>query len=232
MPLYTRRFLLVTAFVTSAFASVCPAQQQTPEEVLRYINSLPPGTPIEIEHSTTTQKAAGQGASAQATGDKLDQKIDSDAPAVTLPGVTSTGGSTSASTLAAIYSNFWLRLIVGLLGAAIAGLGVWGIYRGQPLKSTTGLIGTGLALGASAIFIDFALILLSAIGLYNAGSLFLTGEHVVKTAETALRFKEALRAVAVGVSKKGTPDLLAEISSHASDEDKATIKEIKREDDL
>lgn len=231
MMLYPARLRLVVAIAVSTYAATLCHAQQTNDEVIKYLKSLPPGTPVEIQTSTTEQTADGQGASGQSTGDKATQTIDSGAPTVALPGVAANGGATHATQTAEVTHALWFRIIVGAIGLLIAAAGALGLYFGHALRAGAGTIAIGLGLAAAALWPDFALFVLLGVAIYGAVSLWTTGD-------LAAKFKEALRAVAAGVSDfsaTNTPaasGLLTAIGNHADATDKTVIKAIRKADDL
>lgn len=235
MMLIPARLRLIAAITVSALAALGWAAvadaQQTNDEVIKYLRSLPPGTPVEIQTSTTEQKADGQGASGQSTGDKANQTIDSTAPHVALPGVIANGGDTHAKQEASIEHALWFRILVGVVGLLIAAAGALGLYLGHALRAGAGTIAIGIGLAAAALWVDFALFVLLGVAGYGAVSLWTTGT-------LAAKFKEALRAVAAGVSDFADADAAAaaklreEIASHASEADKTTIKAVRTADNL
>lgn len=232
MMLYPARLRLIVAISVSTYAACFCHAQQTNDEVIKYLRSLPPGTPVEIQTSTTEQRADGQGASGTSTGDKATQTIDSTAPTVALPGVAASGGATHADQTAEVIHTLWFRILIGVIGLLIAAAGALGLYLGHALRAGAGTIAIGLGLTAAALFPDFALFVLLGVAVYGAVSLWTTGD-------LASKFHEALRAVAAGVSDfadaSGAPaasSLLNAISNHADSTDKTVIKAIRKADDL
>ena len=231
MMLYPARLRLIVAISASAYAACFCHAQQTNDDVIKYLRSLPPGTPVEIQTSTTEQRADGQGASGTSTGDKATQTIDSTAPTVALPGVAASGGATHADQTAEVTHTLWFRILIGIIGLLIAAAGALGLYLGHALRAGAGTIAIGLGLAAAALWPDFALFVLLGVAVYGAISLWTTGDLATKV-------KEALRAVAAGVSDfsgTNTPaaeKLLEDIAKHASATDKATIKAIRKADEL
>lgn len=147
------RLKLVAFIAAQAFAALCYGQQ-TNDEVIKYLQSLPKGTPVQIETSTTTNQASGQGASAQATGDKLDQKIDSSAPTVVLPGVAANGGSTNASQHSEVSGTMWYRVLLIIAGIGCLLGAAWKALKTVPPEWDTaiGLAAAGGVLIACGLF--------------------------------------------------------------------------------
>lgn len=188
------------------------------------------GISLDYSSSTTTEHAAGEGASATATGDKLDQKLDSSSPGAKLSGgASATGGDTQAKQHAEVLEAPWFRIMLAITGIAL-GLGAaWKFKKGE-LDTAAGLA------GASAIFLLVAWMpaliwLLIIAGLGVAAPHFLPDKAKKALEERAAKAESALAAVVAGVHY--APDsaalaVKAEIEKQASPQDTDTIKNIKR----
>lgn len=201
------------------------AQQGSPEDIIAQLKSLPPGTTVEI----VTESVTGTGVGVTAQGEKIDSTLQTGAPSVKLPPASADGGG-SESRIKVWGSTVNPAVIVlafgGLAcwaGAVLCILRKWGLPR-APLV----LGGAGLAFFVAALW--------PAIVAYLAGLLALGGLVAYLFSERgSTRFREALRAVTAGVA--AAPDdiqsaVKAEIGKHADDADKATIKRLKKADDL
>lgn len=191
----------------------------------------PEGNPITEETTVsepvvTRQRLYGEatGAGASATGDKLDQQIDSGAPTLNLPGVgKGSGGSVSGDATASIagVSVFIILGVLCLLGG-IAGLALQ-LYR----RASIGLLAVGGCFIAVGLFPWLWWLLLVA-GIASI-LFYLWAERRGKS------MHEALRAVTAGISDL-PGDLQnaakAAIARHADERDKSTIKAVKKADDL
>lgn len=185
-------------------------------------------TRVETGGETTTTIASGDasGASAQASGDgKIAQDLQTGAPVLNLgEGVAGSGGEVDSQSSASAAPKTWGVWGVGVLALLAAG-GL--LYLGQPRAA---MIAGGLGVGLIAVGFFPSLVLwalLAAIAVAVA-AWFLS-------AKTGKSFKEALRAIAVGVET--LPDdtrrmVKDAVAPHADDADKAVITKIKREDNL
>lgn len=191
----------------------------------------PDGKPITKETTVAEpgvikQRLKGEatGAGASATGDKLDQKIDSGAPTLNLPGVgKGSGGSVSGDSTASI-AGVSIFIILG--GLCVLG-GVASFALQLYPRTGIGLLAIGGCFIAVGIF-PWLLWLLVGAGVV-AVLLYLWAERHGKS------MHEAVRAVTAGISDL-PGDLQnaakAAIGRHADDRDKATIKSVKKADDL
>lgn len=183
-------------------------------------------------HTETVETAGPSGVS---SGAQEQIRIEGTAPSVTTPGgISAAGGMTRSDGSAKIAQGAAGRWTAGIIGLLIVGFGGWGLYSLQPLKSSLGTIGIGAALIASALWISLALYILAGVAVYAAGSLWLTGLD-------AARFREALRALAAGVSDMASKHPAAHqdltdrdglLAAHADSRDLKTIEKVATKDKL
>lgn len=240
---------IVSAF---AFAFVACGQSKTPEQIIEWAKTLPPGTQIDYEAGSTTEKATGTGASLEATGDKASGGIDATAPDAKLSGgVGASGGASKATGEAENIQFNWLLILTWVLAAACGGLALWQYKRGN-IKPATSYAIVALALGTVAFFpavLPIAAVAVVGYLLVQSGVLNnladksradaeKAGELVQQGIQVANQYREGLRAVAAGVdqyAKERPVDgavLKKTISAHADERDRSTIREIRREDGL
>lgn len=175
-----------------------------------------------VVKSRVTGTATGAGA--QATGDKLDQKIESSAPMLNLPGIgEGSGGSVSGDVTASI-AGISVFIILGALcilgGIACLALQLY-------TRPAVGLMALGGCFIAVGLFpwLWWLLLVAGVAGLV----LYIWAERNHKS------MREAVRAVTAGISDlPGDLQNAAKnaIGRHADARDKAAIKSIKRADDL
>jgi len=224
----------------AASTRVTPASTHIEQEVesaprttttKRITGFTPDGKPITeettvAEPGVVKQRVKGEatGAGASASGDKLDQKIDSGAPTLNLPGVgKGSGGSVSGDVTASI-AGVSIFIILG--GVCVLG-GIACFAMQLYLRAGVGLLAIGGCLIAVGLF-PWLWWLLLAVGVV-AVALYVWAERNGKS------MHEAVRAVAAGVE-----DLAGDVQSqvktaigrHADARDKAVIKSIKKSDDL
>jgi hypothetical protein len=191
----------------------------------------PDGNPITEETTVsepvvTRQRLYGEatGAGASATGDKLDQQIDSGAPTLNLPGVGKGSGGSTSGTITAAVAGISVFIILGCL--CILG-GIAGFALQLYPRTSLGLLAIGGCLITVGLFpwLWYLLLGVGALALL----LYLWAERRGKS------MHEALRAVTAGISDL-PGDLQnaakAAIARHADDRDKSTIKAVKKADDL
>lgn len=191
----------------------------------------PDGNPITEETTVsepvvTRQRLYGEatGAGASATGDKLDQQIDSGAPTLNLPGVGKGSGGSTSGTITAAVAGISVFIILGCLCilGGIAGFALQ-LYR----RASIGLMAVGGCLIAVGLFPWLWWLLLVAGA--AAIALYLWAERNGKS------MHEAVRAVTAGISDlPGDLQNAAKdaIGRHADERDKSTIKAVKKADDL
>ena len=164
------------------------------------------------------------GAGASATGDKLDQQFDSGAPTLNLPGVGKGSGGSASGDMTASVAGISVFIILG--GLCVLG-GIVSFALQLYPRTGIGLMAIGGCFIAVGLFPWLWWLLLVA----GVGALLL----YVWAERNHKSMREAVRAVAAGIE-----DLPGEIKarakeaigSHADARDKATIKAIKRADDL
>jgi hypothetical protein len=207
-----------------AFTRIDPPKAQATVTTTEYDQAGRPTT-------TTTERVDTQGPGGQSSGDAAAVKAEGEAPTAETPKIKTGGGKTKTSGSASIARSSAARWTVGIIGFLMLIGGAAGLYLRQPLKAAAGTAIIGIGLMAAAIWIDLAEYILAGLALYAAGSLWLTGWDAAK-------FREALRAVAAGVSDhvKDNPAtgeaLLERIGSHAEERDKAVIREVRTKDRL
>jgi len=197
----------------------------------RIVDFTPDGKPITEEvtiaepgvvKSRVTGTATGAGASA--TGDKLDQQFDSGAPTLNLPGVGKGSGGSASGDMTASIAGISVFIILG--GLCVLG-GIASFALQLYPRTGIGLIAVGGCLIAVGLFPWLWWLLLVAGVL--ALALYIWAERHGKS------MHEAVRAVTAGISDL-PGDLQsaakAAIGRHADARDKATIKAVKRSDDL
>lgn len=222
-----------TTRVTPASTHIEQEAEYAPKVAVneRVVGFTPEGKPL-TEKITVSEpgvvkkrvKGEATGAGASANGDKLDQKFDSGAPTLNLPDVgKGSGGSVSGDSTASI-AGISIFIILG--GLCVLG-GVASFALQLYPRTGIGLLAIGGCLIAVGIF-PWLWWLLLAVGLIAVG-LYLWAERHGKS------MHEAVRAVTAGISDL-PGDLQsaakAAIARHADDRDKATIKAVKKADDL
>lgn len=232
--------LLLGVVGCEATTRVTPASTHIEQEVesaprttttKRITGFTPDGNPITEETTVsepgvTRQRLYGEatGAGASATGDKLDQQIDSGAPTLNLPGVgKGSGGSVSGDVTASV-AGISVFIILG--GLCVLG-GIASFALQLYPRTGIGLLAVGGCLITVGLF-PWLWWLLLAVGLIAVG-LYLWAERNGKS------MHEAVRAVAAGIADlPGDLQNAAKdaIGRHADDRDKATIKAVKKADDL
>lgn len=192
----------------------------------------------------TTERATGEGAGLRASGDKLATDFNGSAPTAGL-GAGRAGASGGSSDSEAEVTSVVARaarsgplLWVGLLIVAAGG----GLLYLRLKRAAVTAFALGGALVAAGLFPVAAAWIIGAGVLAAAGVYALAewqksrGDSQLSDAlSSSVRYKEALRAVAAGVSS--LPDQLREqvkdsVRQHADDADKEVIKQVRREDDL
>jgi hypothetical protein len=178
------------------------------------------------EPGVVKQRVKGEatGAGAQATGDKLDQKIDSGAPTLNLPGVgKGSGGSVSGDVTASVAG---VSVFVILGGLCVLG-GIACFAMQLYVRAGVGLLAVGGCFIAVGLFPWLWWLLLVA-GVV-AVALYVWAERNGKS------MHEAVRAVAAGVEDL-SDDVKAKVKERirfqADARDKAVIKSIKKADEL
>lgn len=236
MMLFPARLRLIVAVSVFAYASTLCHAQQTNDEVVKYLRSLPPGTPVEIQTSTTEQKADGQGASGQSTGDKANQTIDSTAPHVAVPGVIANGGDTHAKQEAQVSGELWYRILLLVAGLGCLGGAAWKALKTVPpeLDTAIGLAVAGGVLILCALFPFLLYLLVIAVVLAGVSHFLpdkaksalvarlsaVTGAAATSTREadaTLSAFDELCEAVANDPA--ATSAVRAHLDRHADDPD-------------
>lgn len=219
--------------VTPASTAIQQETESTPRTTTtkRITGFTPDGKPITeevtvAEPGVVKSRVVGTatGAGAQATGDKLDQKIDSGAPTLNLPGVgKGSGGSVSGDVTASIAGVSVFIILGGL--CVLGGVACFAMQL-YP-RAGIGLLAVGGCFIAVGIF-PWLWWLLLAVGVVGVG-LYVWAERNHKS------MREAVRAVAAGIE-----DLPGEIKArakeaignHADAKDKSAIKAVKRADEL
>jgi hypothetical protein len=224
----------------TASTRVTPASTHIEQEVesaprttttKRITGFTPDGSPITEETTVsepgvTRQRLYGEatGAGASATGDKLDQQIDSGAPTLNLPGVgRGSGGSVSGDVSASIAG---VSVFVILGGVCVLG-GIACFAMQLYPRAGVGLLAIGGCLIAVGLF-PWLWWLLLAVGVV-AVALYVWAERNGKS------MHEAVRAVAAGVEDL-SDDVKSKVKDrirfHADARDKAVIKNVKKADEL
>lgn len=232
--------IAVTAFACH-YAAAQPAPTMTPEQIAQWAHTLPPGTQIEFEHVTSTEQAKGEGASLDASGDKANTDIDSSAPTAALSGgAKSSGGTAKGGANALNYQFNWLPILCWVAGVGCLAFAGWQFKLGS-IKNATSFGIVGAAFIAVGFFPGLLLIGLAGIAVWlliQSGVLTKLASDTSQKAKAGELSNEALRAVAAGVSDLKDVDPVAHakvldlISRHADENDKATIKSVRRADDL
>lgn len=209
------------------------------KDALRAMLNLPPGATLDLEivneddgHVRTKERGRGVGAAAIAEGDRLNDNFTGSAPEVNLGAERSSRGggserdvSASAVRMPALpWQNplFWVGL------AALGGAGASVYFGLRRAAVICGVAGAGLL--AAAFFPGLFLIVAAA-----AVAVLLL--PYIRAEWEKNRSHEALRAVVAGVDDKTVPAeakaaVKAAIASEATDQDKATIKAVKRADEV
>lgn len=226
--MYMARLLIVTGIALSA---IRPVYAQTID--------LPGGGKVIIRQESTTdggsvketETASGKGASGTATGDQAKLGIDGSAPGASLSGGGSaTGGSVNATgeskLNASLFGNplLWVGILCWL-GACVA------VYLRLPIRVAIIAGCAGAAFICAALFPGAMLFLVA--GASIVGAVFYIWSET--QADKGAKAKEALRAVVAGIANAptGASEVVkAEVGKQATEEDKATIKAIKRDDGL
>jgi len=174
---------------------------------------------------TTVREALATGVGTSATGEKVNQRAETESPNVTFDGMTASGGAAKSSNKGegsdgSAWSNplLWAG-VACILGAAAA------LYFGLRLAAVIAL-GTGLLLIAIVVY---PMILLWAV----AAIVVIGGVLYLRAEGNAMKFKESLRAVVAGVAD-AAPEVQVQVqqrvASHASEADKATIRKVRKQD--
>lgn len=202
----------------------------------------------EFEHDggdvTTTERASGEGAGLRASGDKLATEFNGSAPTAGLGAgrAGASGGSSDAeadvTSVVAKAARSGPLLWVGLIVLAAGG----GLLYLRLKRAAITAFALGGSLVAAGLF-PVAAAWIVGIGVLVAAGVYALAEwqksrgdaKLSDALSSSVRYKEALRAVAAGVSS--LPDQLREsvkdsVRQHADDADKETIKQVRREDDL
>lgn len=219
--------------VTPATTAIQQETESTPRTTTtrRITGFAADGTPI-TEETTVAEPGVvksrvvgtATGAGASATGDKLDQKFDSGAPTLNLPGIGKGSGGTASGDMTASIAGISVFIILGSL-CLLGGIASFALQL-YP-RTGVGLIAVGGCLIAVGIF-PWLWWLLLVVGVL-ALILYIWAERHGKS------MHEAVRAVAAGISDlPGDVQSIAKaaIGRHADARDKATIKSVKRDDDL
>jgi hypothetical protein len=189
----------------------------------------PDGKPITKETTVAQpgvvkQRVKGEavGAGASATGDKLDQKIDSGAPTLNLPGVGKGSGGSTYGDFSASVAGISVFYVVGglmiLCGVASLALKQFG--------NTTGiwLIAGGIALAMIGLYPIVGVFIL--LGVLAVGTWKLL--HLDKNAKS---MTEALRTLWSAVKTTGTEaTVAAAIPTHSEGNEPSIIADIDRKD--
>lgn len=165
----TRRFLLITGYVVSAFAysvagNFAWAQTQlTASQVIEYLKTRSPTEPIDFSFSNTLETAGGQGSGGTAAGpDAAKLTVTNTAPpGAKLPSGAEAIGGTGGADASAISSSSWVKVALYALGGLLilAGVALWIIPKISPALLPVpvpaivplGLVGAGAALIVAAI---------------------------------------------------------------------------------
>lgn len=219
-------------------ASAAPLTDEQ-KDALRAVLNLPPGATLDLEivneddgSVRTRERGRGVGAAAIAEGDKLNENFNGSAPEVNLGADRSSrGGSADRQASASAvqvpplpWQNplFW----VGLLALGGAGASIYfGLRRAAVI---CGVAGAGLL--AAAFFPGLLLIV-------AAGAAVVLLLPYIRAEWEKNRSHEALRAVVAGVDDKTVPPeakaaVKAAIRSESTEMDKATIKAVKKADEV
>lgn len=251
------RFRLIAAFAITAVCAVntwaqSPQPTMTPTQIAEWAKGLPPGTEIEFESTSTNEQAKGEGASLDASGDAVNTKVDSGAPNSKLSGGGgASGGKLQSDTTAEQLAFNWLPILTWLAAAAAGAFAFLAYQRGQIKQATSlGVLSGGLAavaffpallpigLGAGVLWLVVQSGALSKFVAAQRSEVDKTSLEAMSAEGQASENFEALRAVAAGVSDLKDVDPVAYakvtelISRHADENDKATIKTVRRQDDL
>lgn len=189
---------------------------------------VPEGSIVDLEiegievgaQSSTQQRATGVGAGLETSSPEGAAGFEASAPGATLPGVSATGGSSAFDGTWKIggqaVNAFALAAIAALIGAA------WLAYRRAMRPAlVAGVLGVAFAAlavypGATLLVAGLAAAVCVALYIRAAGK----GEAV----------NEALRAVVAGVEDLPEGErqrVKGKVASHATEEDRATIREVK-----
>lgn len=219
--------------VTPATTAIQQETESTPRTTTtkKITGFTPDGHPITeevtvAEPGVVKSRVVGTatGAGASATGDKLDQQFDSGAPTLNLPGVGKGSGGSASGDMTASIAGISVFIILG--GLCVLG-GIASFALQLYPRTSIGLIAVGGCFIAVGLFPWLWWLLLVAGVL--ALALYIWAERHGKS------MHEAVRAVTAGISDLPS-DLQsaakAAIGRHADARDKATIKSIKRADDL
>lgn len=178
--------------------------------------------------TTTTREGTATGASTSATGAKVNQKSETESPVVAFDGMTVSGGASQSSNngegsgdLTGTRSPLLWVGIACLLFAAVA---VWQGWKGIIIPAA----GTGVVMLALAFYpwllLWGVLALVAIVG----------GPYIWQYVQ-GFRAKEALRAVVAGVAD-APPEVQMQVqdrvSAHADDSDKATIRKVRKRDNI
>lgn len=223
----------------------------TPEQLealQRTVQAMNPGSKVQVEvvHKDggtvhTYEEGTGKGASAEAEGDKLSDKITGDAPVVNRGAdgsASAKGGDVERNTSGSAtkvpllpWANplFWIG--VGCLG----GCG-FGVYSGlRRLALILGVAGVGCL--AAAFYPALLLWAVAAVLVVLVGPYVYAEWKKRKAEKDDEESWEALRAVVAGVEGKGVSaearaQVKAAIAKEADARDKQTIDEVKRMDSI
>lgn len=224
---------MIALLLSLLFCLPCQAQprSKTPDEIkaAAELQKLFPDRPVEVTIDENTRTGEASGVSGESRGENAAFNQDTTPPGMNLGGDSATGGGGKAGGIASIVGNDMLRILVLILGglylaaAAVAVYFRWNLPRGPIVLGVT-----GLALIVLSNYLTVLVLGLMVMLTYLIVNSLLDGRE--KT-----RFKEALRAVAAGVADL-RPDaqapVLESIGAHSDEADKATIKKIKKDDDL
>lgn len=240
MMLIPARLKLILGLSVSVLALLAPPGigrahgQMSPEDAIKLIKSLPPGTPVEIQQSSSTEKATADGPSGTAVGDQAKLGIDGSAPKSETSKTKSEGGSVKATAEAEITHTVWWQIGLGLLSLCCFGAGAFFLWRTPPqVKDAAYCAAAGVGFAIAAIWPVFALFVLLAVAI-GAVVMYALKAHgsgtmvrAVNAAENELaKTESAYHAVVDGLALAGPSAIpvVESVKKQASPEDKQHIE--------
>lgn len=173
------------------------------------------------------REATATGVSTNATGDSVNQKSETESPTVAFDGMTASGGAAKSSNKAdgsGLTGASSPLLWVGIACLLFAGVAVWQGWKGIIIP----------AAASGVVFLALAFYPWLLLWGVCALVVIVGGPYIWQYIQ-GFRAKEALRAVVSGVAAmppEQQVQVQAKVSQHASDKDKATIRAMRRKDNI
>lgn len=207
------------------------ARPMTADELIRILKQVPPGTPVELESTSKTQTASGQGAGISTTAQDVAQQFNGSAPQTSLNGVGNAGGGDAESRVKAHGDGGTnpFRSLYFYAGLACIAVAAFKVYRRDALGAApVAAAGGGFIL--AACFPELAEVLVViAVGLKLAG--YVHASESIAGTRTGEGLRAALEALST-LPAAGQQAFDAWLEKHGTPRDRDVIRAARNMDDL